>query len=122
MTTSAGPPTVVLRHGAVLPRLGLGTASLDEAATERAVATAIALGYRLIDTAENYRNEVGVGRGLKASGIARSDVFVTTRSNKALAWGWAGAAGVRRVAETPASVRTGWGACDGHLEFRISRA
>ncbi|MBV9354802.1 MAG: aldo/keto reductase [Chloroflexi bacterium] len=82
MTTSALAPTVVLRRGAVLPRLGLGTASLDEAATERAVATAIELGYRLIDTAENYRNEVGVGRGLKAAGIARSDVFVTTKFNR----------------------------------------
>ena len=39
-------------------------------------------GYRLIDTAENYANEVGVGRGLKASGIAREDVFVTTKFNK----------------------------------------
>jgi 2,5-diketo-D-gluconate reductase A len=66
----------------VLPRLGLGTASLDEAATERAVASAIEVGYRLIDTAENYRNEVGVGRGLKASGVARSDVFVTSKFNK----------------------------------------
>ncbi len=82
MTNSAFPSTMVLRRGAVLPRLGLGTASLDEAATERAVATAIEVGYRLIDTAENYRNEVGVGRGLRASGIARSDVFVTTKFNR----------------------------------------
>src|SRR5207302_6449101 len=39
-------------------------------------------GYRLIDTAESYKNEVGVGRGLKASGIARADVFVTTKFDK----------------------------------------
>jgi 2,5-diketo-D-gluconate reductase A len=65
-----------------MPRLGLGTASLDDAATERAVATALEAGYRLIDTAENYRNEVGVGRGLKASGVPRADIFVTTKFNK----------------------------------------
>ncbi len=82
MTTSRLPPTVVLRRGAVMPRLGLGTASLDDAAAERAVASAIGAGYRLIDTAENYANEVGVGRGLRASGIARADVFVTTKFNK----------------------------------------
>ncbi len=99
MTTSALPPTVVLRRGAVLPRLGLGTASLDEAATERAVATAIELGYRLIDTAENYRNEVGVGRGLKASGIARSDVFVTTKFNRR----WHGVSLARQAFEESAA-------------------
>src|SRR5437899_2715367 len=82
MTTSPLPPTVTLRRGAVMPRLGLGTASLDDAATERAVTSAVEAGYRLIDTAENYANEVGVGRGLKASGIARTDVFVTTKFNK----------------------------------------
>jgi 2,5-diketo-D-gluconate reductase A len=82
MTTSTLPPAVVLRRGAVMPRLGLGTASLDDAQTERAVTSALEAGYRLIDTAENYRNEVGVGRGLKASGIARADVFVTTKFNK----------------------------------------
>jgi len=82
MTISALPPTVVLKRGAAMPRLGLGTASLDDAETERAVATAIEAGYRLIDTAENYQNEVGVGHGLKASGIARADVFVTTKFNK----------------------------------------
>jgi 2,5-diketo-D-gluconate reductase A len=65
-----------------MPRLGLGTAGVDDAASERVVATAIEAGYRLIDTAENYANEVGVGRGLKASGIARADVFVTTKFNK----------------------------------------
>jgi 2,5-diketo-D-gluconate reductase A len=82
MPSSALPPTVDLRRGAVMPRIGLGTASLDDAATERAVATALEAGYRLIDTAENYANEAGVGRGLKASGVARADVFITTKFNK----------------------------------------
>ena len=72
MTTSALPPTVVLRRGAGMPRLGLGTASMDAAAAERAVASGIEAGYRLIDTAENYANEVGVGRGLSA-GSGRCD-------------------------------------------------
>jgi 2,5-diketo-D-gluconate reductase A len=62
--------------------LGLGTASMDDAAAECAVASAIEAGYRLIDTAEGYKNEVGVSRGLKASGIARGDIFVTTKFNK----------------------------------------
>jgi len=82
MTTSALPPTVILKRGAAMPRIGLGTASLDDTTTERAVATAIEAGYRLIATAENYANEVGVGRGVKASGIARTDVFITTKFNK----------------------------------------
>ena len=82
MTISTRAPTVVLRRGAVLPRLGLGTASINDAETERVVAAAIEAGYRLIDTAENYANEVGVGRGIQASGIARADVFVTTKFNK----------------------------------------
>src|SRR5438128_2407331 len=82
MTTSAPPPPLVLRRGAEMPRLGLGTATMNDAESERAVATAIEAGYHLIDTAENYANEVGVGRGLKASGVARADVFITTKFNK----------------------------------------
>lgn len=75
-------PTVTLRNGAEMPRLGLGTWPMDDATAETTVATAIELGYRLVDTAENYRNEVGVGRGLKASGVPREELFVTTKFNK----------------------------------------
>jgi len=82
-----------------MPCLGLGTASLDDAATEHAVASAIEAGYRLIDTAENYRNEVGVGRGLKASGVARADVFITTKFNKR----WHGVDLAREAFEASAS-------------------
>jgi 2,5-diketo-D-gluconate reductase A len=74
--------TVTLTHGAVMPRLGLGTSPMDDGETERAVAQAIEAGYRLVDTAENYGNERGVGRGLRASGLPREDVFVTTKFNK----------------------------------------
>jgi 2,5-diketo-D-gluconate reductase A len=59
---------------------------LDDAQAEVAVATAIGLGYRSFDTAEDYRNESGVGAGVRTSGIAREEVFVTTKFNK----GWHG--------------------------------
>jgi 2,5-diketo-D-gluconate reductase A len=74
--------TVTLIHGAEMPRLGLGTWPMDDDAAETTVATAIELGYRLVDTAENYGNERGVGRGLKASGVPREELFVTTKFNK----------------------------------------
>jgi 2,5-diketo-D-gluconate reductase A len=75
-------PTVGLAHGAQMPVLGLGTAPMDDDETAEAVRTAIESGYRLIDTAENYGNEVGVGRGLRDSGIDRQQVFLTTKFNK----------------------------------------
>lgn len=80
MTTTA--PTVALSGGATMPRLGLGTWPMDDDESERMVAEAVEAGYRLFDTAENYRNERGVGRGVKASGAAREDLFVTTKFNK----------------------------------------
>ena len=58
-------PTVTLSNGVAMPRLGLGTWPMDDAQAERAVAQAIDLGYRMVDTAENYRNETGVGRGVR---------------------------------------------------------
>ena len=66
-------------NGASIPAIGLGTWTLDDAAAANMVDAAIAAGYRHIDTAAMYGNEKGVGAGLKASGIARSDVFVTTK-------------------------------------------
>jgi 2,5-diketo-D-gluconate reductase A len=75
-------PTITLTHGAVMPQLGLGTWPLDDAGVEAALVTAIEAGYRLVDTAENYRNEAGVGRGIRASGIAREAMFITTKFNK----------------------------------------
>lgn len=81
MTTPLAP-TVTLANRAQMPRLGLGTWPLDDAEAEQAVASAIGIGYRLIDTAFNYGNEVGVGRGLRASGVPRDELFVTTKLNK----------------------------------------
>jgi 2,5-diketo-D-gluconate reductase A len=75
-------PVVSLLHGASMPRLGLGTASMTDRETEVAVAEAIQAGYRLVDTAENYDNEVGVGRGLRVGGVDRTELFVTTKFNK----------------------------------------
>jgi 2,5-diketo-D-gluconate reductase A len=71
-----------LCRGAVMPRIGLGTWPMDDAESERVVADALAAGYRLIDTAENYGNERGVGAGLRASGLPRDEVFVTTKFNR----------------------------------------
>src|ERR1700761_5079431 len=84
--SSPAVPSVPLLHGASIPQLGLGTFPMDSAQSEVAVATAIELGYRSFDTAENYGNEAGVAAGVRASGIARDEVFVTSKFNK----GWHG--------------------------------
>lgn len=68
-----------LIRGAKVPRIGVGTGHLDDNEAERTVAAAIEVGYRLIDTAEGYGNEVGVGRAIAKSGVAREDLFVTTK-------------------------------------------
>src|SRR5260370_17385296 len=70
-------------NGAKIPAVGLGTMALMDAVCVDTVETALWVGYRHIDTAERYRNEGEVGeglrRGLRAAGIAREDVFVTTK-------------------------------------------
>nr|WP_197972526.1 aldo/keto reductase [Streptomyces gossypiisoli] len=63
----------------MLPAIGLGTWPLDDAHAERAVVAALDLGYRLIDTAANYRNETGVGRAIARSGVPREEIVVTTK-------------------------------------------
>jgi 2,5-diketo-D-gluconate reductase A len=75
-------PSVMLANGVAIPALGFGTSPMDETEAESAVAAALRAGYRLIDTAENYRNESGVGRGIRSSGTDRDEVFVTTKLNK----------------------------------------
>ena len=74
-------PRVPLLSGAEIPVLGLGTWPMDDAEAERVIAKAIGLGYRSFDTAFNYRNETGVGRGLAAAGVPREELFVTTKFN-----------------------------------------
>ncbi|HVU92335.1 MAG TPA: aldo/keto reductase [Jatrophihabitans sp.] len=72
-------PTVALNTGAAMPQLGFGVFQVHPRDTEAVVATALEAGYRLIDTAAMYRNEDGVGRAVAASGIARDELFVTTK-------------------------------------------
>lgn len=71
---------VRLHNGVAMPRLGLGTyRSAEGGEVEQAVATALELGYRSIDTASLYRNEEGIGRTVAASGIPRAELFVTSK-------------------------------------------
>ncbi|KHL01784.1 aldo/keto reductase [Sinomonas humi] len=93
MTSSA--PSIQLASGHSIPQLGLGTWPLDNAEAADVVATAFELGYRHVDTAENYGNEEGVGEGIRRSGVAREDVFVTTKFNRA----WHSVEGVREAWE-----------------------
>lgn len=72
--------TVKLNNGVEMPLLGFGVFQMTDAAEcERAVVDAIETGYRLIDTAASYQNETQVGNALKQSGIARNELFVTTK-------------------------------------------
>ncbi|MER1995794.1 MAG: aldo/keto reductase [Arthrobacter sp.] len=91
-------PTVTLHNGLELPAIGLGTWPMDDAQAADAVAAAVEAGYRLFDTAENYGNEAGVGEGIRRSGIARSEVAITTKFNKR----WHSRDGVRRAFEASA--------------------
>lgn len=71
---------IELNDGHAIPQLGLGVFQLEETgACERAVAAALEIGIRHIDTASGYDNEAAVGRALAASGIDRNDLFVTTK-------------------------------------------
>jgi 2,5-diketo-D-gluconate reductase A len=70
---------ITFNDGHAIPRLGLGVWQTPAEGTADAVAAALAAGYRSIDTAAAYRNEAGVGEGLKRSGLAREDVFITTK-------------------------------------------
>ncbi|EEV6165352.1 2,5-diketo-D-gluconic acid reductase [Escherichia coli] len=72
--------TVKLNNGIEMPLLGFGVFQMSDAAEcERAVIDAIDTGYRLIDTAASYQNETQVGNALKQTGIARNELFVTTK-------------------------------------------
>jgi diketogulonate reductase-like aldo/keto reductase len=70
---------IVEANGAHIPALGLGTWALRGRTCARMVEEALRLGYRHIDTAEMYENEREVGEGLRASGVPREDVFITTK-------------------------------------------
>ncbi|MFJ7524337.1 aldo/keto reductase [Streptomyces griseus] len=72
-------PTLTLNNGVTIPQLGFGVFQVPDDETTAAVSTALEAGYRSIDTAAIYGNEVGVGRALAASGIPREELFVTTK-------------------------------------------
>ncbi len=72
-------PTVALSTGAAIPQIGLGTAPMRDEQVAPAVAAALEAGYRHVDTAEAYGNEAGVGEGIRASGVPRDEVFITTK-------------------------------------------
>ena len=74
-------PTIHLAHGAAMPRLGLGTWPLVGDEARAAVLHALSVGYRLIDTSEQYANEEAVGAALRAGGIPREEVFITSKFN-----------------------------------------
>jgi 2,5-diketo-D-gluconate reductase A len=78
-TSSIDIPHVPLRGGAEIPQLGFGVFQIPPEDTEEAVLRALRAGYRHIDTAAAYRNEAAVGRAVRASGLAREEVFVTTK-------------------------------------------
>ena len=71
--------TLTLSNGVQIPKLGLGTWMIDDGKAAAAVRATTEIGYRHIDTAQAYGNERGVGEGVRASGIARDKLFVTTK-------------------------------------------
>ncbi len=75
-------PLIQLSGGSRMPALALGTWPMPDEAAATAVDTALRSGYRHLDTAENYRNERGVGEGIKRSGVPRAEVFITTKFNR----------------------------------------
>ncbi|MEV5539870.1 aldo/keto reductase [Saccharopolyspora shandongensis] len=72
-------PATTLNNGIEIPQLGFGVFQVPDAETTAAVAAALQAGYRSIDTATIYGNEAGVGRAIAESGIARDELFVTTK-------------------------------------------
>lgn len=71
--------TYTLSNDVAIPKLGLGTWFIDDDKAAEAVRTAVGIGYRNIDTAQAYGNERGVGEGLRTSGVAREELFVSTK-------------------------------------------
>jgi 2,5-diketo-D-gluconate reductase A len=74
-------PALTLNDGTTIPQLGFGVYQIPPRDTEAAVARALEVGYRHIDTAQMYGNEKGVGDAVAASGLARDEVFLTSKLN-----------------------------------------
>lgn len=71
--------TITLNNGVVMPRIGYGVYQVSPAECERCVSDALSVGYRMIDTAQAYHNEEGVGAAVKKSGIARDELFLVSK-------------------------------------------
>lgn len=71
--------TLTLNNGIKMPSVGIGTFLLEPSDAQNSVREALKMGYRMIDTANAYVNERAVGRGMKESGVARSDIFLSTK-------------------------------------------
>lgn len=76
-------PSLVLNDGRFIPQLGFGVYQVPPEDTAAVVRAALAAGYRHIDTAQMYRNERGVGEALRSSGVARNEVFITSKLSNA---------------------------------------
>jgi 2,5-diketo-D-gluconate reductase A len=74
-------PQIMLNNGQEIPQLGFGVFLVPPKDTEAAVTSALEAGYRHVDTAQLYRNEAEVGAAISRFGVARADVFVTTKLN-----------------------------------------
>src|SRR3569623_3674834 len=70
---------LILNDGNSIPKLGLGVWQVDPGITARVVRDGIAAGYRLIDTAEGYNNEAGVGEAIRTGGELRNEMFITSK-------------------------------------------
>jgi diketogulonate reductase-like aldo/keto reductase len=79
MTNATEVPALTLHDGVDMPQLGFGVFQIPPGETQERVEEALAAGYRHVDTAAAYRNEAGVGAAIAAGGVAREDVFVTTK-------------------------------------------
>ena len=71
--------TIKLNNGIEMPLLGYGLFKVDPKESERCVRDALSVGYRMIDTAQFYANEEGVGKAVAESGIPREDIFIVTK-------------------------------------------
>src|SRR3954462_1712225 len=76
-------PNITLNDGNAIPQLGFGVFQIEPKDTVEAVSEALEIGYRHIDTAEMYGNEREVGEAIRASGLERGDVFITSKLNNA---------------------------------------
>ena len=73
--------TYTLSNGKQIPKLGLGTWFIDDDKAAEAVREAVKAGYRLIDTAQAYGNERGVGEGIRTGGVQREELLVVSKSS-----------------------------------------